>query len=51
MMSTATAEELDATLRLRCASLQKKHGAPIVMPADLVSAARAWEAWWAKQAG
>ena len=51
MMSTATPAELDATLRARCASLEKKHGAPVVMPPDLASAARAWEAWWAKQAG
>ena len=26
-------------------------GLPIVLPAELVSAAKAWEAWWAKQAG
>jgi uncharacterized protein DUF1877 len=51
MMSTATPAELDATLRGRCASLEKKHGAPVVMPPDLVSAATAWETWWAKQAG
>jgi len=50
-MSTAKPAELDATLRERRAALEKKHGAPIVMPPDLSSAAKAWEAWWAKQAG
>jgi hypothetical protein len=51
MMSTANPGELDATLRERRATLAKKHGAPVVMPPDLASAAKAWEAWWVKQAG
>jgi hypothetical protein len=51
MMSKAKPAELDATLRERRAALEKRHGAPIVMPPDLASAAKAWEAWWAKQAG
>jgi hypothetical protein len=51
MMSTARPAELDATLRERRAALEKKHGAPVIMPAELASAAKAWEAWWAKQAG
>jgi len=51
MKSTATPAELDATLRERRAALEKKFGPPIVLPAELVSAAKAWEAWWAKQAG
>lgn len=51
MMSTAKPAELDAMLRERRAALEKRHGAPIVMPPDLASAAKAWEAWWAKQAG
>jgi hypothetical protein len=38
------------TLRERRAALQKKCGAPVIMPAELASAAKAWEAWWAKQA-
>jgi uncharacterized protein DUF1877 len=50
-MSRATAAELDATMRERRATLEKKHGAPVVMPPELASAAKAWEAWWAKQAG
>jgi hypothetical protein len=50
-MSRGTPAELDATLRERRATLEKKHGAPVVMPPELVSAAKAWEAWWAKQAG
>jgi hypothetical protein len=50
MMSTAKAE-LDATLRERRALLERKHGAPVVMPSELALAAKAWEAWWAKQAG
>ena len=50
-MSRGTPAELDATLRERRATLEKKHGAPVVMPPELVSAARAWETWWAKQAG
>lgn len=51
MMSKAKPAELDATLRERRATLEKKHGAAVVMPPDLASAAKAWEAWWAKQAG
>jgi hypothetical protein len=51
MMSTAKPAELVAKLRERCAALEKKHGAPVIMPAELASAAQAWEAWWAKQAG
>ena len=51
MMSRGTAAELDATMRERRATLEKKHGAAVVMPPELVSAAKAWEAWWAKQAG
>jgi hypothetical protein len=51
MMSTASPAELNATLLERRAALEQKHGAPAVMPAELVSAAKAWEAWWAKQAG
>jgi hypothetical protein len=51
MMSSAKAAELDATLRERRTTLGKRHGAPVVLPPDLASAARAWEAWWAKQAG
>ena len=31
--------------------LEKKHGAPLVLPPELAAAAGAWEAWWAKQAG
>ena len=50
-MSRATPSELDATMRERRATLEKKHGAPVVMPPELASAAKAWEAWWAKQAG
>jgi hypothetical protein len=50
MMSTAKPGELDATLRERRAVLEKKHGAPIALPPDLASAAKAWEAWWGKQA-
>jgi hypothetical protein len=51
MRSQATPADLDATLRERRAALGRKHGAPVVMPPDLASAAKAWEAWWAKQAG
>jgi len=51
MMSTAKPEDLDATLRERCAALEGKHGAPVILPAELTSAAKAWEAWWARQAG
>ena len=50
-MSRGTPAELDAALRERRAALEKKQGAPVVMPPELVSAARAWEAWWAKQDG
>jgi uncharacterized protein DUF1877 len=50
-MSRATPAEMDATLRERRATLEKKYGVAVVMPPDLVSAAKAWEAWWAKQAG
>ena len=50
-MSRGTPAELDATMRERRAALEKKHGAAVVMPPELVSAAKAWEAWWAKQAG
>ncbi|MGH7806142.1 MAG: DUF1877 family protein [Candidatus Binatia bacterium] len=51
MMSTAKPADLEATLRERRAALEKKHGAAVIMPAELASAAKAWEAWWAKQAG
>jgi hypothetical protein len=51
MMSKATPAELDATLRERRAALEKKHGAPVVLAPELAWAAKAWEAWWAKQAG
>jgi hypothetical protein len=49
MKSTAKPSELDATLRERCTALEKKHGARVALPPDLASAAKAWEAWWAKQ--
>ena len=51
MMSKAKPAELDTTLRKRLAELEKAQGTPVTMPTDLVSAAKAWEAWWAKQAG
>lgn len=51
MMSKANPAELDATLRKRLAELEKAQGVPLVMSAELASAAKAWEAWWAKQAG
>jgi hypothetical protein len=51
MKSPAKPAELDATLRERRVDLEKRHGAAVVMPAELASAAKAWEAWWAKQAG
>jgi hypothetical protein len=50
-MSKGTAAELDATMRERRAALEKKQGTPVLMPPELVSAAKAWEAWWGKQAG
>lgn len=51
MMSKAKPADLNATLRKRLAELEKTQGAPVVMPAEPASAAKAWEAWWAKQAG
>jgi hypothetical protein len=51
MKSTAPPSEMDATLRERRTALEKKFGPPIVLPAELGSAAKAWEAWWAKQTG
>lgn len=49
MMSTAKPAGLDAALRERRATLEKKHGAPVRMPAEIASAARMWEGWCAKQ--
>jgi hypothetical protein len=51
MMSKAAPAQLEAALRERRAALEAKHGAAVVLPPELASAARAWEAWWAKQAG
>jgi hypothetical protein len=51
MLSKANPAELEATLRKRREELEKAQGAPVVVPPELVSAAKAWEAWWAKQAG
>ena len=51
MMSQAKPADLDTVLRERRAALEAKQGAPVVLPPELGSAAKAWEAWWAKQAG
>jgi hypothetical protein len=51
MMSKANPAELEATLRKRLTELEKAQGDPVVLPSELMSAAKAWEAWWAKQAG
>src|SRR5262245_22318471 len=51
MMSTAPPAELDAKLRERRALMAERRGAPVILPPEPVAAARAWEAWWAKQAG
>ena len=50
MMSKANPAELEATLRKRLTELEKAQGDPVVLPSELMSAAKAWEAWWAKQA-
>jgi hypothetical protein len=51
MMSKANPAELEATLRKRLTELEKAQGDPVVLPSELMSAAKACEAWWAKQAG
>lgn len=47
-VSRGTPEQLLAALRERRAELAQKQGAPVAHPAELISAARAWEAWWSR---
>ncbi len=47
-VSGGSPDQLVAALRERRDELAKKQGVPVAHPAELVSAARAWEAWWSR---
>ncbi len=47
-VSGGSPDQLLAALRERRDELAKKQGAPVAHPAELVSVARAWEAWWSR---
>lgn len=49
--SAGTPAQLDAALRERRSTLEKKHGAPVPSPATLESACAIWEDWCLKRAG